>query len=240
MALVVDVFRLDEVFASTSPSQRAPDSLEAELIPDHEEFVALNSTGIPDGSVLRFMHNYGPWLASVQKRQGKWLVDLRWWHALTDLIRERKEFSRLAHSKNEGERRQAEALWLTREREPPYVARSFLCALLIQETEWLRRLLPEGTNLDSLYPVGFQQDQYTREFSVMACEMPVVEVQGEEPLLSPTGEFARVQDVAKESRVLIGEFGSQGTTELVFFLEQQDDSWRVRPRDYLAQLDFGP
>ena len=55
-----------------------------------------------------------------------------------------------------------------------------------------------------------------------------------------TGEFARVQEVANGSRVLVGEFGSRGTTELAFFLEKQDDSWRVRPRDYLAQLSLGP
>jgi hypothetical protein len=244
-ALVVDDFRLDEVFApapsedeGTQEAVSAPDSLEAELIPDHEEFVALNTKGIPEGSVLRFMTNYArTCLVSVRKRPGKWLVDLRWWLAGIDMMREVEALYRLAESE-EGERRQAEADFLRRERElPEYAAKGFLSALLDQDAERLRRFLLEGTDVDSLYPVGFCQDQNVNEYKAMVYEMPVVEVQEEEPLLAPTGEFARVREVADGAKVLVGEFG---TKELVFLLEQQDGLWRVRPRDYLTELGFGP
>jgi hypothetical protein len=242
-ALVVDDFRLDEVFApapsedqETQEPEPAPDSLEAELIPDHEEFVALNTKDIPEGSVLRF--NYaGTCLVSVRKRQGKWLVDLRWWLAGIDIMREAEALYRLAES-DEDERRQAEAVFLRRERElPDYAAKGFLSALLDQDAERLRRFLPEGTDADSLYPVGFCQDQNVNECKAMVYEMPVVEVQEEEPLLAPTGEFARVREVANGAKVLVGEFG---TKELIFLLQQQDGLWKVRPRDYLTELGFGP
>jgi hypothetical protein len=232
---VVTDHRVEELFRADPPDDEEKDALqwdldnmELELTPDYEALVAASSQDMVDGSVLRFETVYGgAMLVTVRKQSGRWLIDARWWLAQRDLLRRREE---LAASFSDGGEPTIQSLLS----DPEFAVKMFVAALITHDTDSLRQMIPSGTEMDALFPTGYQSaGPNASVYLDLLQDMPLVEVGSDELVLAPAGELTRAGAIAPGVKVMVG---LHGTKELVFLLEEENGAWKVRPWDYLTQM----
>ena len=176
----------------------------------HGEVVGLGSDGVyPDGATTRYETAFEGNLTviSLVKKEGRWLVDVRWWLKLREM------------SLRDGK---------TRPEEKELLIKTFLLNLLRLNKRAVSESLVPGADLDIVFEGAPRVPEPSDVLPSLAIEMPLVEAEADEvyPLLS--GKLVK-KNAAGDETVIVGLFGP---FEMVFQLRRVKGEWRVAPEPY--------
>jgi hypothetical protein len=209
------------VLLSTEPvpkSRRAEIETEAkalqlkQLQPFRQRGIVVNPGlgGVyPDGTTTRYSTSFEGDLTvtSVVKKEGHWLVDVRWWLKIKEMsLRDEK----------------------ARIDEKELVIKRFLLNLLRLNRRAVSDSLVPGANPDIAFEGAPQVPEPSDVLPSLAIEMPLVEAEADEvyPLLS--GKLAK-NSATGEEVVMVGLYGP---FEMVFLLRRVQGEWRIVPEPY--------
>ena len=163
----------------------------------------------PDGTTTRYQTAFEGNLTviSMIRKDGRWLVDVRWWLKLREMSRR-------------GAR--------TRPEEKEFVIKTFLLNLLRLNRRAVSESLVPGADLDIVFEGAPRVPEPSDVLPSLALEMPLVEADAGEvyPLLS--GKLVRKGEAGEET-VMVGLFGP---FEIVFHLLRVKGEWRLAPEPY--------
>jgi hypothetical protein len=146
------------------------------------------------------------------KREGRWLVDVRWWLKLREMaLRDEK----------------------TRLDEKELLIKKFLLNLLRLDRRAVINGLVPGAKTDIAFEGAPQVPEPSDVLPSLAIEMPLVEADRDEvyPLLS--GKLVKSSADGDET-VVVGLFGP---FEMVFLLRRVEKEWRIVPEPYYRILN---
>jgi hypothetical protein len=172
--------------------------------------VAPGSDGAyPEGTSTRYMAAFegDQTVVSVIKKEGRWLVDVRWWLKVREMS-VRGEKDRLD--------------------EKELVIKKFLLNLLRLDRSAVSESLVPGAKLDIVFEGAPRGPEPSDVLPSLAIEMPLVEAEADEayPLLS--GRVVK-RSAAGDETVMVGLFGQ---FEMVFQLRRVKGEWRIVPEPY--------
>lgn len=162
----------------------------------------------PDGTTTRYLTLEGDsTVVTLVKREGRWLVDVRWWLKLREMaLRDEK----------------------TRLDEKELLIKKFLLNLLRLNRRDVARSLVPGADIEIALEGAPRVPEPSDVLPSLAIEMPLVEADPDEvyPLLS--GKLVKRSATGDET-VMIGLFGP---FEMVFRLRRVEKEWRIVPEPY--------
>lgn len=203
--------RLDEIEAESKRLQLR------QLQPFRQQglVVAPGPGGVyPDGTTTRYMTTFegDQTVISLVKKEGRWLVDVRWWLRLREMsLRSEKD----------------------RPDEKEIVIKRFLLNLLRLDRHAVSEGLVPGANIDIAFEGAPRVPEPSDVLPSLAIEMPLVEAEADEvyPLL--TGKLVKKGATAEET-VMVGLYGQ---FEMVFWLRSVKGEWRVVPEPYYRLIN---
>lgn len=168
----------------------------------------------PDGTTTRYMAPFEGDVSviSVVKKEGRWLVDVRWWLKIREMsLRDEK-------SKPE---------------EKELVIKKFLLNLLRMNRRAVGESLVPGSNVETVFEGAPRVPEPSDVLPSLAIEMPLIEAEPDEvyPLLS--GTLVR-KGATEDESVMVGLFGP---SEMVFHLRRVKGEWRIVPQPYFRILN---
>lgn len=163
----------------------------------------------PDGTTTRYQTAFEGNLTviSMVKKDGRWLVDVRWWLKLREMsLRDEKE----------------------RPDEKELLIKTFLLKLLRLNRGAVSELLVPGADIDIVFEGAPRVPEPSDVLPSLAIEMPLVEAEAGEvyPLLS--GKLVK-KSASGEETVMVGLFGP---FEMVFLLRRVKGEWQLAPEPY--------
>lgn len=172
--------------------------------------VTPGSDGLyPAGTTTRYQTSFqGNLLViSLVNREGRWLVDVRWWLKLREMS-------------------------LRGEKDKPddqeLVIKTFLLNLLRLNRRAVRDSLVPGAEVDIVFEGAPRVPEPSDVLPSLAIEMPLVEAEADEvyPLLS--GKLVK-KSASEDETVMVGLFGP---FEMVFLMRRIKGEWRIVPEPY--------
>jgi len=167
----------------------------------------------PEGTTTRYLTlESGSTLLSLLKKEGRWLVDVRWWLKLREMaLRDEK----------------------TRLDEKELLIKKFLLNLLRLNRRDVARSLVPGADIDIAFEGAPRVPEPSDVLPSLAIEMPLLEADPDEvyPLLS--GKLVK-RSAAGDETVMVGLFGP---FEMVFLLRKIEKEWRIVPEPYYRILN---
>jgi len=179
------------------------------------KLVASPPSGVyPDGTTTRYMAPFEGDVSviSVVKKEGRWLVDVRWWLKIREMsLRDEK-------SKPE---------------EKELVIKKFLLNLLRMNRRAVGESLVPGSNLETVFEGAPGVPEPSDVLPSLVIEMPLIEAEPDEvyPLLS--GALVR-KGASDDESIMVGLFGP---SEMVFHLRRIKAEWRIVPQPYFRILN---
>ncbi|HWN97970.1 MAG TPA: hypothetical protein VNS63_01725 [Blastocatellia bacterium] len=168
----------------------------------------------PDGATTRYLTSYNGNLTvvSLVKREGRWLVDVRWWLKLREMSLR-------------GEKDKLD--------EKELVIKTFLLDLLRLNRRAVTENLVPGADVDIVFREAPRVPEPSDVLPSLAIEMPLVEAEADEvyPLLS--GKLVNKGASVNEA-VMVGLYGQ---FEMVFQLRRINGRWRIVPEPYYRILN---
>ncbi|MFY9557029.1 MAG: hypothetical protein WAV20_08735 [Blastocatellia bacterium] len=168
----------------------------------------------PDDTTTRYSTSFqgDQNLISLIKKDGRWLVDARWW------LKSREMSLRTANDKPD---------------EKELVIKSFLLNLLRLNRRAVAASLVSGSDIEITFEGAPQVPEPSDVLPSLAIEMPLVEADADEvyPLLS--GKLVKRSDTGDET-VMVGLFGP---FEMVFLLRRIKGEWRIVPEPYYRVIN---
>lgn len=166
-----------------------------------------------DGTTARYLTlESGSTVVSLVKKEGRWLVDVRWWLKLREMaLRDEK----------------------TRLDEKELLIKQFLLDLLrLDRRSVIKRMVPGG-DIDIAFEGAPRVPEPSDVLPSLAVEMPLVEADPDEvyPLLS--GKLVK-RSAAGDETVMVGLYGP---FEMVFLLRKIEKEWRIVPEPYYRILN---
>ncbi|MEK6299185.1 MAG: hypothetical protein AABO41_00560 [Acidobacteriota bacterium] len=163
----------------------------------------------PDGTTTRYQTAFEGNLTviSLVKKEGRWLVDVRWWLKLREMsLRDEKE----------------------RPDERELLIKTFLLKLLRLNRGAVSEFLVPGADINIVFEGAPRVPEPSDVLPSLAIEMPLVEAEAGEvyPLLS--GRLVK-KSAAGDETVMVGLFGP---FEMVFLLRRVKGEWRIAPEPY--------
>ncbi|MEK6407732.1 MAG: hypothetical protein AABN34_12270 [Acidobacteriota bacterium] len=163
----------------------------------------------PEGTTTRYKTSFETdhTVISLVKKEGRWLVDVRWWLKLREMsLRDEK----------------------TRPDEKELVIKKFLLNLLRLNRRAVSESLVPAADIDIAFEGAPRVPEPSDVLPSLAIEMPLVEAEADEvyPLLS--GRL--VQKSATGDEVVM--VGLYGPFEMVFQLRRVKGEWRIVPEPY--------
>lgn len=163
----------------------------------------------PDGTTTRYSTSFdGDFtVISVVKKEGRWLVDVRWWLKVMEMsLRDES----------------------TRTDEKELVIKKFLLNLLRLNRRAVSESLVPGADIDIAFQGAPRVPEPSDVLPSLAIEMPLVEAEADEvyPLLS--GQLVK-KGATGEEAVMVGLYGP---FEMVFLLRRVQGQWRIVPEPY--------
>jgi hypothetical protein len=167
----------------------------------------------PEGTTTRYLTlESDSTVVSLVKREGRWLVDVRWWLKLREMaLRDEK----------------------TRLDEKELLIKKFLLNLLRLDRRAVINGLVPGAKADIAFEGAPRVPEPSDVLPSLAIEMPLVEADPDEvyPLLS--GKLVK-SSAAGDETVMVGLFGP---FEMVFLLRRIEKEWRIVPEPYYRILN---
>ena len=167
----------------------------------------------PDGTTTRYLTlESNSTVVSLVKKEGRWLVDVRWWLKLREMaLRDEK----------------------TRLDEKELVIKKFLLKLLRLNRRDVARSLVPGADIEIAFEGAPRVPEPSDVLPSLAMEMPLVEADVDEvyPLLS--GKLVK-RNAAGDETVMVGLYGP---FEMVFLLRKIEKEWRIVPEPYYRILN---
>ena len=209
------------VILSTEPvpkARRAEIETEAKAVklkqlqPFRQHGIVVNPSlgGVyPDGTTTRYSTSFDGDLTviSVVKKQGRWLVDVRWWLKIREMsLRDEK----------------------ARMDDKELVIKKFLLNLLRLNRRAVSESLVPGANVDIVFEGAPQVPEPSDVLPSLAIEMPLVEAEADEVYALLSGKLAK-RDAAGGEAVMVGLYGP---FEMVFLLRRVQGEWRIVPEPY--------
>lgn len=167
----------------------------------------------PEGTTTRYLTlESDSTVVSLVKKEGRWLVDVRWWLKLKEMAL-RDEKIRLD--------------------EKELLIKKFLLNLLRLDRRAVIKGLVPGAKVDIAFEGAPQVPEPSDVLPSLAVEMPLVEADPDEvyPLLS--GKLVK-RSAAGDETVMVGLFGP---FEMVFLLRRIEKEWRIVPEPYYRILN---
>jgi hypothetical protein len=198
--------RLEEIEAESKALQLR----QLQPFRQHGLDVAPGPGGVyPDGTTTRYMTSFegDQAVISLVKKEGRWLVDVRWWLKLREMsLRDEK----------------------AKPDEKELIIKKFLLNLLRLDRRAVSESLVPGANIDIVFEGAPRVPEPSDVLPSLAIEMPLVEAEADEvyPLLS--GKL--VKKGAKGDEVVM--VGLYGPFEMVFWLRRVKGEWRIAPEPY--------
>lgn len=162
----------------------------------------------PDGTTTRYLTlESDSTVVSLVKKEGRWLVDVRWWLKLREMaLRDEK----------------------TRLDEKELLVKKFLLNLLRLNRRDVGRSLVPGADIEIAFEGAPRVPEPSDVLPSLAVEMPLVEADPDEvyPLLS--GKLVKRSAEGNET-VMVGLYGP---FEMVFLLRKIEKEWRIVPGPY--------
>lgn len=162
----------------------------------------------PDGTTTRYLTlESGSTVVSLVKKEGRWLVDVRWWLKLREMaLRDEK----------------------TALDEKELLIKKFLLNLLRLNRRDVARSLVPGGDIEIAFEGAPRTPEPSDVLPSLAVEMPLVEADPDEiyPLLS--GKLVK-RNAAGDETVMVGLYGQ---FEMVFLLRKVEKEWRIVPEPY--------
>ena len=163
----------------------------------------------PDGTTTRYETAFEGNLSviSLTKKDGRWLVDVRWWLKLREMsLRDEKE----------------------KPDDKELLIKRFLLTLLRLNRGAVSGFLVLGADLDIVFEGAPRVPEPSDVLPSLAIEMPLIEAELEEvyPLLS--GKLVK-KSASGDETVMVGLFGP---FEMVFLLRRVKNEWRIAPEPY--------
>ena len=165
--------------------------------------------GYPEGTTTRYRTSFqgDQTIVSMVKKEGHWLVDVRWWLKIREMsLRQEKD----------------------KPEEKELVIKKFLLNLLRLNRAAVSQSLVAGSDIEIAFEGAPRVPEPSDVLPSLAIEMPLVEAEGDEvyPLLS--GKLVK-KDAARGEVVMVGLYGP---FEMVFLLRRVDGNWRIVPEPY--------
>lgn len=166
----------------------------------------------PDGTTTRYMTSFDgdSTIVSLVKKEGRWLVDARWWLTLREMsLRDDK----------------------TRLDDKEVLIKRFLLELLrLNRNAVSERLIP-GADVGIVFEGAPRQPEPSDVLPSLAIEMALVEAEPDEvyPLLS-----GKLVKRSADETVMVGLYGP---FEIVFLLRRIKGEWRIAPEPYYRILN---
>ena len=168
----------------------------------------------PDGTMTRYMTAFrgDQTVISLVKKEGRWLVDVRWWLKLREMSL-RDDRGKLD--------------------EKELVIKKFLLNLLRLDRRAVGESLVPGTSIDIAFEGAPRVPEPSDVLPSLAIEMPLVEAEADEvyPLLS--GKLVK-KGAAGDETVMVGLYGE---FEMVFWLRRIKGEWRIVPEPYYRTIN---
>jgi hypothetical protein len=162
----------------------------------------------PDGTTTRYVTAFegNQTVISLVKKEGRWLVDIRWWLKLREMsLRDER----------------------TKLDEKELIIKRFLLNLLRLDRRAVGESLVPGADIDIAFEGAPRVPEPSDVLPSLAIEMPLVEAEADEvyPMLS--GKL--VKKGAGDETVMVGLYGQ---FEMVFWLRRVKGEWRIVPEPY--------
>jgi hypothetical protein len=172
--------------------------------------VTAGSDGLyPGGTTTRYMTSFQGSLVviSMVNREGRWLVDMRWWLKLREMS--------LRGEKDKPDDKEL-------------VIKTFLLNLLRLNRRAVNNSLVPGADTDIVFEGAPRVPEPSDVLPSLAVEMPLVEAAADEvyPLLS--GKLVK-GSASRDETVMVGLFGP---FEMVFLMRRIKREWRIVPEPY--------
>jgi hypothetical protein len=167
----------------------------------------------PEGTTTRYLTlESDSTVVSLVKKEGRWLVDVRWWLKLREMALQ-SEKSRLD--------------------EKELLIKKFLLNLLRLDRRAVINGLVPGAKADIAFEGAPRVPEPSDVLPSLAIEMPLVEADPDEvyPLLS--GKLVK-RSANGDETVMVGLFGP---FEMVFLLRKVEREWRIVPEPYYRILN---
>ena len=166
-----------------------------------------------DGTTARYLTlESGSTVVSLVKKEGRWLVDVRWWLKLREMaLRDEK----------------------TPLDEKELLIKKFLLNLLRLNRRDVARSLVPGADIEIAFEGAPRTPEPSDVLPSLAIEMPLVEADADEvyPLLS--GKLVK-KSITGDETVMVGLYGQ---FEMVFLLRKIEKEWRIVPEPYYRIID---
>ena len=172
-----------------------------------------DSSGMyPLGTTVLFMaaHSGGPMMAPLVRTAEGWRVDVRWWIAMTDLMRNPEPKSGT----------------------PDLAIKTLLLNMLANDRKNAERWVAKPADLDVIFQGAPRFREPSGVLEASAMEMPLVRIGPGEFFPLPSGRIVEGK-AAGDVQVLVGMFGP---TEIPFVVRRAGAGWTVDPEPYFALL----
>lgn len=170
--------------------------------------------GYPDGTTTRYMTSFegDQTVISLVKKDGRWLVDVRWWLKLREMsLRDEK----------------------AKPDEKELVIKTFLLNLLRLDRRAVSESLVPGANIDIAFEGAPRVPEPSDVLPSLAIEMPLVEAEADEVYALLSGKLVKKDSTADET-VMVGLYGP---FEMAFWLRRIKGKWRIVPEPYYRVIN---
>jgi hypothetical protein len=166
----------------------------------------------PVGTTVLFMaaHSGGPMMVPLVRKSEGWRVDVRWWIAMTDLMRGSEP----------------------KPGTPELAIKTLILSMLSNDRKGASRWVAKPADLDVIFQGAPRYREPSGVLEASAMEMPLVKIGPGEFYPMPSGRI--VEGVTgTDVQVLVGMFGP---TEIPFVVRRAGAAWTVDPEPYFALL----
>ena len=171
------------------------------------------SSAYPIGTTVLIMaaHSGGPMMVSLVRKAEGWLVDVRWWIAMTDLMRDPEP----------------------KPGTPDLAIKTLLLSMLSNDRKNAARWVAKPGDLDVIFQGAPRFREPSGVLEASAMEMPLVRIGPGEFYPLPSGRIIEGK-TAGDVQVLVGMYGP---TEIPFVVRRAGAAWTVDPEPYFALLN---
>jgi len=164
------------------------------------------------GTTVLFMaaHSGGPMMVPLVRKPEGWRVDVRWWIAMTDLMRGAEPKSGT----------------------PELAIKSLILSMFANDRSSAAQWVGKPADLDIIFQGAPRYREPSGVLEASAMEMPLVRIGPGEFYPLPSGRVIE-GTTAADVQVLVGMFGP---TEIPFVVRRTGAAWTVAPEPYFALL----
>ena len=164
------------------------------------------------GTTVLFMaaHSGGPMMVPLVRKPEGWRVDVRWWIAMTDLMRGAEPKSGT----------------------PEVAIKSLILSMFANDRSSAAKWVAKPADLDIIFQGAPRYREPSGVLEASAMEMPLVRIGPGEFYPLPSGRVIE-GTTAADVQVLVGMFGP---TEIPFVVRRAGAAWTVAPEPYFALL----